>query len=86
METLPIGGVDGSLKTRFTALPTKGNVRAKTGSLRHVSALSGYVNSATGEPLAFSILVNQYVAEGSASSRREIDSLVELLASYAGPR
>ncbi len=86
MESLPIGGVDGSLKTRFTALPTKGNVRAKTGSLRHVNALSGYVTSASGEPLAFSILVNQYVAEGSASSRREIDSLVELLANYAGPR
>ena len=79
IESLPIGGVDGSLKSRFTQPPLKGNVRAKTGSLQHVASLSGYVSTATGEPLAFSILVNEFIGEGGASARREIDALVELL-------
>jgi D-alanyl-D-alanine carboxypeptidase/D-alanyl-D-alanine-endopeptidase (penicillin-binding protein 4) len=84
MDSLPIGGVDGSLKGRFTAGPLKGNVRAKTGSLQHVAALSGYVHTASGDPLAFSILVNEFVVEGSGSARREIDALVEALGTYTG--
>ncbi len=39
---LPIGGVDGSLRLRFRTLRLRGEIRAKTGSLTHVSALSGY--------------------------------------------
>jgi D-alanyl-D-alanine carboxypeptidase/D-alanyl-D-alanine-endopeptidase (penicillin-binding protein 4) len=81
-DSLPVGGVDGTLKSRFTTAPTKGNVRAKTGSLRHVAALSGYVTTLTGEPLAFSILVNQYIPDGQGSARREIDELVQLLAGF----
>ena len=81
-ESLPVGGVDGTLKSRFTGPPTNGNVRAKTGSLSHVAALSGYLTTVTGEPLAFSILVNQYIPDGQGSARREIDELVELLAEF----
>jgi D-alanyl-D-alanine carboxypeptidase/D-alanyl-D-alanine-endopeptidase (penicillin-binding protein 4) len=83
-EALPVGGVDGTLQDRFREPPTKGNVRAKTGSLRHVGALSGYVTTAAGERLAFSILVNGFVTEGAGSPRGEIDALVEILAAYAG--
>ena len=85
IDSLPIGGVDGSLKSRFTQAPLKGNVRAKTGSLQHVAALSGYVTTVAGEPLAFSILVNEFLGETGASARREIDSLVELLGTTTVP-
>ncbi|HMC61011.1 MAG TPA: D-alanyl-D-alanine carboxypeptidase/D-alanyl-D-alanine-endopeptidase [Candidatus Solibacter sp.] len=58
MALLPVGGVDGSLSTRFTE--NAGRVHAKTGSLSHVSALSGYVQRTDGRWVAFAILVNNF--------------------------
>ncbi len=85
LNALPVGGVDGTLRRRFGSAELKGRVRAKTGTLRHVSALSGYVDTAAGETVAFSILVNGYVPERSgASVTREMDRLVELLAGFTG--
>lgn len=83
-EALPIGGVDGTLQSRLTGPVTKGNVRAKTGTLRGVSALSGYLTTASGEALAFSILVNNFGPGGANEARAETDALVELLATFAG--
>lgn len=81
MASLPIGGVDGSLKRRFQQPPTRGNVQAKTGTLRYVNSLSGYLTNSVGEPLVFSILINNFVAPtGGRSSREEMDQLIELLA------
>jgi D-alanyl-D-alanine carboxypeptidase/D-alanyl-D-alanine-endopeptidase (penicillin-binding protein 4) len=51
---LPVAGRDGTLRHRLRSAPTRGNVRAKTGTLTNVSALSGYV----GGRYAFSILQN----------------------------
>jgi D-alanyl-D-alanine carboxypeptidase/D-alanyl-D-alanine-endopeptidase (penicillin-binding protein 4) len=51
---LPVSGRDGTLEDRMTRPPARGNVRAKTGTLEGVSALSGYVR----ERYAFSIVVN----------------------------
>ena len=51
--------------------PAAGNVRAKTGTLRWANALSGYVTSAAGEHLAFSLMLNRYLrAAGTKQSRR----------------
>ena len=57
---LPVGGQDGTLSTRFGGTPAAGRVYAKTGSLSHVSALSGYIQRRDGNWVAFSILVNNY--------------------------
>jgi D-alanyl-D-alanine carboxypeptidase/D-alanyl-D-alanine-endopeptidase (penicillin-binding protein 4) len=62
---LPVGGVDGSLRLRFHALRLRGEIHAKTGSLTHVSALSGYGVRQDGSMLVFSILVNNYGAPAS---------------------
>jgi serine-type D-Ala-D-Ala carboxypeptidase/endopeptidase (penicillin-binding protein 4) len=51
---LPVSGRDGTLENRMTRPPARGNVRAKTGTLDNVSALSGYVR----DRFAFAILVN----------------------------
>lgn len=84
-ESLPVGGVDGTLKRRFTAAETKGRVHAKTGTFRHVSALSGYVDTKAGEPVAFSILVNAFVpVREGATATQEADRLVELIAGFTG--
>jgi D-alanyl-D-alanine carboxypeptidase/D-alanyl-D-alanine-endopeptidase (penicillin-binding protein 4) len=60
LSLLPVAGQDGTLSARFGETPAAGRIRAKTGSLSHVSALSGYADRADGSRLAFSILVNNY--------------------------
>lgn len=80
LEALPVAGVDGSLERRLRATPAEGNLRAKTGTLRWAQALSGYMNSQAGEPLAFSILLNRHQpAEGNPSGTQEIDAVVLLI-------
>ncbi len=85
LDALPVGGVDGTLQRRFTAPELKGRVRAKTGSLRHVAGLSGYVDTLGGETVAFSILVNGYVpVRNGATAAGETDRIIELLAAFTG--
>jgi len=60
--TLPIAGVDGSLEHRLEGKRTKGRIRAKTGTLGHVSALSGYAEGRKEKRLTFSIFVNNTLA------------------------
>ncbi len=86
IDALPVGGIDGTLSGRFTTGPARGNVRAKTGTHRHVSALAGYVKTAGGQPLVFAIGVNGFEADdaSSAIARVEIDRLIEALAAFSG--
>ncbi len=79
---LPVAGVDGSLKNRMKDTAAMGNLRAKTGTLTGVSCLSGYVHTRDGEPLIFSIMMNNFV--GSASkARRAQDEIGILLARFS---
>src|SRR5713226_3693817 len=82
-DALPIAGVDGTLRTRMRGTPAEGNLRAKTGSLSSVASLSGYVTTAAGEHLAFSMMLNNY-PDAAALRRDSIDAIAVLLASFAG--
>ncbi|MBT3947773.1 MAG: D-alanyl-D-alanine carboxypeptidase/D-alanyl-D-alanine-endopeptidase [Candidatus Marinimicrobia bacterium] len=74
INTLPIGGLNGTITDR--TLPS--SVRAKTGSLSGVSALSGYVFTQSGESIAFSILMNGFT--GSTKPFRQLqDQIVQYL-------
>jgi serine-type D-Ala-D-Ala carboxypeptidase/endopeptidase (penicillin-binding protein 4) len=75
---LPVGGTDGTLENRMKSKRMKGRITAKTGSLSHVSALSGYVNRRSGKRYAFSILANNY--NGPSSDIRDvIDKICSVL-------
>lgn len=78
-EALPIAGIDGTLRKRLTGTPAGNNARAKTGTMRGVCALSGYVTTRSGDHLAFVIFVNGY-RSGSASARGLQDRIVAYLA------
>jgi D-alanyl-D-alanine carboxypeptidase/D-alanyl-D-alanine-endopeptidase (penicillin-binding protein 4) len=69
IASLPIAGRDGTLASRLQGTPADGNVRAKTGSMTRVRALSGYMKTANGEPLAFSIIANNYAVPANTIDR-----------------
>ena len=60
LSMLPVAGADGTLHARMAGTPAAGRIYAKTGTLSHVSALSGYARRRDGRMLAFSVLVNNY--------------------------
>ncbi len=82
IASLPIGGVDGSLRNRMkqTAPHT---VKAKTGNLTGVTCLSGYITPKTGLPLIFVIMVNRKNKSAIAFKRKLEDQLCKILAAHA---
>ena len=78
-DTFPIAGVDGTLAGRFKSSPLKAHLWAKTGTHNEANALSGYLTTATGKTLAFSILVNGH-RPGSDAELEAIDRIAEAIA------
>jgi len=80
--SLPIAGRDGTLANRMKGTTADGNARAKSGSMSNVRALSGYVTSADGEPLVFSILANNFESTADVINRAT-DAIVVRLAEFS---
>ena len=59
---LPIAGREATLAGRMVGTAAAGNARAKTGAMANVRATSGYVHTADGEPVVFSIIANNFEA------------------------
>lgn len=78
-SSLPVGGEDGTLASRFTTPPLKGHVFAKTGTLSEARALSGYVIAYSGRTLVFSILVGNHTP-GTTADRVAMDRIVQTIA------
>ena len=76
--SLPIVG--NGIRKRMTTTAAAGRLRAKTGTLTGVSALSGYVTASNGEELAFSLIVNH--SPSTARARAVQDSIGARLAEY----
>ena len=74
LASLPIAGVDGTLRNRMQGMSGEQVLRAKTGTLSGVSALAGYTTTADGEVVAFGILISHYV--GSATPARDIQDQI----------
>ena len=83
-EALPVAGVDGSLRNRMKGTAAERKVRAKTGTIDRVHTLSGYLTSAAGERLAFSIMLNNYQADSKYSVKEDIDPMAVMLAEFTG--
>lgn len=68
-DALPIAGVDGTIENRMRGTPAEGNIHAKTGTLDKARALSGYVTTADGRMLLFSMLANNYTVPTAEITR-----------------
>jgi D-alanyl-D-alanine carboxypeptidase/D-alanyl-D-alanine-endopeptidase (penicillin-binding protein 4) len=75
---LPVGGRDGTLALRFDDTPAAGRIHAKTGTMAHVDALSGYIQRRDGSWVAFSILVNNS-NQSAAAVRAVMDKICILI-------
>lgn len=84
-ESLPIAGVDGTIRGRMKAMAAEGNVRAKTGTISGVSSLSGYVKSRENEMLAFSIMMQNFI-KPNRLYREAQDRIANLLARFSRRR
>ena len=77
LPSLPIAGIDGTLKSRMQGTVAAGNVKAKTGTVTGVSSLAGYLTTENGHELCFSI-INQGIMS-SALGRNFQDRVCEAL-------
>lgn len=86
ISSLSISGTDGTLRSRLEDSGVARQIRAKTGTLAAVSALSGFAGLDTRTPLVFSILVND-VPPGELSEARELqDDVAEALTAFLRAR
>ena len=76
--TLPVTGRDGTLSRRLAGTPAEGKVRAKTGTVDNVRAIAGYVETAGGETLVFSIIANNFTISTGAIDAAADNALVHL--------
>jgi D-alanyl-D-alanine carboxypeptidase/D-alanyl-D-alanine-endopeptidase (penicillin-binding protein 4) len=82
MQSLSVGGVDGTTRNRFRGSVAAHRVRAKTGTLTGVSCLSGYVGDGP-DVLVFSILVEGHRSRAVTSVRGAQVSAVNAMMRFA---
>lgn len=79
LASLPIVGLDGSMRNRLKEGPATWRARIKTGGLRNVSSIAGYVFDSKGQPQIIVAILNDDKATGVAS-RKVLDALIEWVA------
>ena len=80
---LPVAGRDGTLARRLAGTPAEGKVTAKTGTVDNVRAIAGYVQTADGETLVFSMIANNFPGANSIIDEAADRALIRL-ATLAG--
>lgn len=80
---LPIGGEDGTLSNRMKSPALRGNIHAKTGTLKRVVTLAGYCTAPNGDDIAFAIFHNGIYSP--RATRLWDDHLLEFLTAPETP-
>ena len=79
LSGLPVAGISGTLVDRYdVGEPGRGTVRAKTGTLSKVVALSGTLVNASGDVLIFTFIANE-VPSGTKQGEAALDEVVKAL-------
>jgi serine-type D-Ala-D-Ala carboxypeptidase/endopeptidase (penicillin-binding protein 4) len=78
LMSLPVPGVDGTMRNRLKDSPAAGQARLKTGTLRNVRALAGYVPDVNGRQWVVAAILND---ERAGQARPALDVLMAWIAS-----
>ncbi len=84
-DALSTSGMDGTLRRRLSSEDLKGNVHAKTGYIKNVRSLSGYIDTVGKERLVFSIFANNY-NNRLDNAEYIIDKTCRILRAYGGEK
>ncbi len=77
-ESLPVAGRDGTLARRLAGTAAEGKVRAKTGTVDNVRAIAGYVETADGDTLVFSMIANNFTVASGVIDAAADQALIRL--------
>ena len=80
-STLPIAGHDGTLELRMKGTAAEGRALVKTGSMNGVRSVAGYVRTADGQMVAFTIIANNF-DNSSAALNAATDEVIARLAMF----
>ncbi len=75
-ESLPIAGESGTLKSFLVNSWAKGNLHAKSGSMKGVRSYAGYVKTKSGKNIAFAIIINNANCS-QGKTKRKIEALLD---------
>jgi len=78
MDTLSIAGIDGTIRRRFKNSSVFGRAWMKTGTIRRVANIAGYVEGASGERYVVVVLVNDKYS--ARYGRRLANTVIEWVA------
>lgn len=81
--TLPVAGVDGTLDNRMKGTSAEGRIEAKTGSVEHTQAISGFATTLHGEHLIFSMFDNHNGGAGRDATR-VLDTIAQAMVEELG--
>jgi D-alanyl-D-alanine carboxypeptidase/D-alanyl-D-alanine-endopeptidase (penicillin-binding protein 4) len=81
-NALPVAGVDGTLAARLKGTKAENNLHAKTGTMANVSSISGYLRTAEGEMLAFSMIANNFLVSRDVAEDLQ-NKAIERLANFS---
>ncbi len=89
VASLPIAGIDGTLRRRLVDSPAAGTARLKTGSLRNVASIAGTMTDAGGQPLLVVAMINHEPVppQQTRQLRQALDAVVDWVARsrFGGP-
>ena len=77
LMSLPVAGVDGTMRRRLKGTPAEGWARLKTGTLKNAAALAGYVRDSRGDTWVLVAMLNH---DAAAKGRPALDALAEWVA------
>lgn len=80
-NSLPIAAGEGTLSGMFKGSPAEGNLRAKSGTIARVKSYTGYVRSASGREIIFSMMVNNFSCS-SSEARAKLERLMIALSTF----
>ena len=70
MNSLPVAGISGTLRSVCKGQTAHNRMHAKSGSMRRIKSYSGYINAISGKKYAFALIVNNYSCSSSSLTRK----------------